>query len=139
MQQRRAGQCSPLVAAVSLPSVDSIAVFTVLMCFVSSMFAAGKCIWMVALLKIYGPVNFQQAVHATLPAYGLAGFLGPYTLNAALQQTDVLSDQPLAGRHEWRAGAVLRAVPGDPAGGLRPVGRGPGAAVRDGVRVSGGS
>jgi sugar phosphate permease len=80
-----------LFAAVSLPSLDSIVVFTVLMCFVSSMFAAGKCIWMVALLKIYGPVNFQQAVHATLPAYGLAGFLGPYTLNAALQQSDVLS------------------------------------------------
>jgi len=60
-----------------------------LMCVAGAMFAGGKCIWMVALLQIHGSANFEHAAHATLPAYGIAGFIGPFSLNLALQQSDV--------------------------------------------------
>jgi len=73
-----------LAMAITLPMVDSIAIFTLLMCFVSVNFAAGKCIFLVALIHLFGQRNFPLALRATLPAYGLAGLLGACSLNTAL-------------------------------------------------------
>ena len=84
-------QCVCLfVAAVTLPAMESVVVFSVLMCLVGTVFAAGKCIWMVLLLKIYGKENLHLAMCATLPAYGLAGLIGPVSLNAMLQGHDIV-------------------------------------------------
>lgn len=80
-----------LVAAIILPHLQSVVIFTILMCMIGATFAAGKCIWMVLLLKLYGPVNYNKASHVTLSAYGLAGFIGPITLNFALQESDIWS------------------------------------------------
>jgi hypothetical protein len=61
------------------------------MCLIGSSFAAGKSLWVLLQLKLYGPNNFNSAVRATLPALGLAGLLGPITLNFALAKVDMIT------------------------------------------------
>jgi|GEM_PF-2382627 hypothetical protein len=82
---------SLLVSAITLPSNQSIVFFTTLMCLIGSSFAAGKSLWVLLQLKLYGPNNFNSAVRATLPALGLAGLLGPITLNFALAKVDMIT------------------------------------------------
>lgn len=80
-----------VVMGFTLPMHPGALLFTLMMCAVGGMFAAGKCLWTIVLLKLYGPKSFPTAVRATLPAFGFAGFLGPVTLNWALRASDILS------------------------------------------------
>ena len=78
-----------LVAAVSLPSMKGVVFFTFLMCLTGTMFAAGKCLWMVTLVRMYGQKNYHTPVMLTEPFVGIAGFLGPLSLTWALRAEDV--------------------------------------------------
>lgn len=82
---------SLFVSAITLQSNHSIVFFTVLMCLIGGSFAAGKSLWVLLQLKIYGPSNYNQAVRATLPALGIAGLLGPLSLNFALSKIDMIT------------------------------------------------
>ena len=79
-----------LVMGFALPTLTGAAFFTVLMCIVGSMFAAGKSLWSLVLLRIYGAASLHRALAMTLPVFGLAGFFGPLTLNFAVRQQDLL-------------------------------------------------
>jgi nitrate/nitrite transporter NarK len=79
-----------LIMGFALPSFTGAAFFTVLMCLVGAMFAAGKSLWSVVLLRLYGPVSLHRALAMTLPVFGLAGFFGPITLNYAVTQSDLM-------------------------------------------------
>ena len=79
-----------LIAAITLPNLQGVAFFTVLMCIVGGMFAAGKCLFTLVCVHIYGPVNFATGITMVLPAYGLAGFIGPITLTYAMRSSDVV-------------------------------------------------
>jgi nitrate/nitrite transporter NarK len=74
-----------VVAAFVLPQLHGVAFFAGLMCVVGGAFAAGQVLWILVVLKIYGPTSFHAGVRAYMPAIGVAGILGPLTLNAALR------------------------------------------------------
>jgi len=80
-----------LIAALTLPSNQNVVFFTVLMCLIGGSFAAGKSCWVLLQLKLYGPESYNNAVRATMPAFGLAGLLGPLTLNWTLDKADMLT------------------------------------------------
>lgn len=77
-----------LNAAISLPKLHSVAFFTVLMCIVGGMFAAGNCLFTLVCVQLYEPMNFATGVSMVLPAYGRAGFIGPMTLS--MRSADVV-------------------------------------------------
>ncbi|MCH2132989.1 MAG: hypothetical protein MK116_04480 [Phycisphaerales bacterium] len=87
-----AGQCLLLAAtAIGLPLVEGIAFLTVMMCLVGALFAAGKSLWGMLLITLFGPSNLNVGIGTTLPAFGLAGLIGPLSLNWALRSDDVLT------------------------------------------------
>ncbi len=80
-----------LATAIMLPFFDGVLMFAVLMCITGAMFAAGKYLWRVVMVRIYGAENFHVPMAMTEPFYGIAGFVGPLTLTWALRATDVVS------------------------------------------------
>ena len=80
-----------LIAAITLPWVTGVLFFTVLMCLTGTMFAGGKCLWAVAMVRMFGQKNFHTPMMLTQPFVGAAGFLGPITLTWALRASDVKS------------------------------------------------
>ena len=84
-------QCLSLLgAAIVLQLLAGPLLFTILMCITGVMFGAGKCLWTVMLVSMYGPINYTHAVRASLPAFGLAGLFGPLTLAFALRSSNVV-------------------------------------------------
>ncbi len=53
------------------------------------MFAAGKCLWAVTMVRMFGPKNFHTPMMMSQLSVGVAGFLGPLTLTWALRAPDV--------------------------------------------------
>lgn len=78
------------VTAIALPDVQGIAFIAVMMCLIGSLFAAGKSLWGMLAMALFGSSNLNSAIHGLLVAFGLAGLLGPVTLNWALRSDDVL-------------------------------------------------
>ena len=78
-----------LAAAVSLPFLKGVVFFTILMCLTGTMFAGGKCLWAVTMVRMFGQKNFHTPMMLTQPFVGAAGFLGPFTLTWALRAHDV--------------------------------------------------
>ena len=78
-----------LVAAISLPYLKGVVFFTVLMCLTGTMFAAGKCLWAVTMVRMFGPKNFHAPMMMSQLSVGVAGFLGPLTLTWALRAQNV--------------------------------------------------
>jgi hypothetical protein len=79
-----------LGSGIAIHIFDGPLVIAILMCITGAMFGAGKSLWTVLLVNIYGPVNYTHAIRAALPAYGLAGFFGPLTLAFALRSKNVV-------------------------------------------------
>ena len=79
-----------LSSAILLPHLNGVVLFTILLCITGAMFAAGKCLWSVVMVRIYGPENFKTPLAMTQAFYGLAGFAGPITLTWALRSQDVV-------------------------------------------------
>ncbi|MDG2381595.1 MAG: hypothetical protein P8N76_07965 [Pirellulaceae bacterium] len=78
-----------LIAAVSLPYMKGVVFFTFLMCLTGTMFAAGKCLWSVTMVRMFGQKNFHTPMMLTQPFVGIAAFLGPVSLTWALRAEDV--------------------------------------------------
>ena len=96
-------QCLALLGSgIAIHIFDGPLVIAVLMCITGAMFGAGKSLWTVLLVNMYGPVNYTHAIRAALPAYGLAGFFGPLTLAFALRSKDVVDSTSI-----WFFGAGI--------------------------------
>ncbi|MCP3867417.1 MAG: OFA family MFS transporter [Gammaproteobacteria bacterium] len=85
-----AGQVACLLAAGLLIRMggDTFLTFVILMCAVGALFAAGKCLWAVGVLWLWGPRHYVQLMGPSLFAFSAAGFIGPVSLNAALRGGD---------------------------------------------------
>ncbi|MDG2423453.1 MAG: hypothetical protein P8M22_05685 [Phycisphaerales bacterium] len=79
-----------LTAAIGLPHFKEIGFLAVMMCLVGSLFAAGKSLWGMLTIVLFGHANLNVGIKATLFAFALAGVVGPLTLNWALRSTDVI-------------------------------------------------
>lgn len=79
-----------VVTAIGLPHVEGITFMAVMMCLIGSLFAAGKSLWGMLAISLLGTANIKNAIHGLMIAFGLAGLLGPITLNWALRSNDVL-------------------------------------------------
>jgi nitrate/nitrite transporter NarK len=84
-----------LIAAIGLPMNRHVLFITVMMCLVGSLFAAGKSLWSMVMLTLFGPTSFAHTMTVSLPAFGLAGMLGPVTLNWALRTDNVVASTSL--------------------------------------------
>ena len=80
-----------LVAAIGLPRAEGVVFLVVAMCLVGGLFAAGKSLWGLMMISIFGPSSFHTTITSVLPAFGIAGLLGPLTLNWALRSNDVVT------------------------------------------------
>jgi len=80
-----------LVAAIGLPHVQGITFLVIVMCLIGGLFAAGKSLWGMMMISIFGPSSFHTTITTVLPAFGLAGLLGPLSLNWALRSDDVVT------------------------------------------------
>ncbi len=78
-----------LVGAISLPFLKGVVFFTTLMCLTGAMFAGGKCLWAVTMVRMFGHKNYHTPMMLTQPFLAVAGFLGPLTLTWALRASDV--------------------------------------------------
>ena len=96
-------QCLALLGSgIAIHIFDGPLVIAVLMCITGAMFGAGKSLWTVLIVNMYGPVNYTHAIRAALPAYGLAGFFGPLTLAFALRSQNVVDSTSI-----WFFGAGI--------------------------------
>lgn len=97
-----------LIAAIGLPLYTNVVFLTVLMCVVGSLFAGGKSLWSMVMMSLFGEPSFPHVMALAMPAFGLAGMVGPITLNAALR-----SSAPLEATSIWfyaMAGALFVCV-----------------------------
>ncbi len=78
-----------LAGAIALPYLKGVVFFTILMCLTGTMFAGGKCLWAVTMVRMFGHKNYHTPMMLTQPFVGIAGFLGPLTLTWALRAPDV--------------------------------------------------
>lgn len=79
-----------LATAIGLPHFQGIGFLAVMMCVVGGLFAAGKSLWGMLTIVLFGHANMNLGIRASLFAFAFAGVVGPLTLNWALRSTDVI-------------------------------------------------